>query len=224
MTRRAEQLGGQRPVRRRVLDQRGSSPLLPDLSGAGSLPRRGHAAAAPAGPACSDAVGAPRHLATGPRPRRRSPGCAGLRIGLELAQDVRTVTLGHQDVEQDRRRLRGAAHRPRRARRTRRCDDAVAVARKHLLQQRRDGRVVVHAEQQRPARRRSPCPDTGIDVRGGRQSSGSLRWNVLPRPRLALERDVAAHRPREPAADRQAQAGAASGPSAWWNSSKIASC
>ena len=39
-----------------------------------------------------------------------------------------------------------------------------------------------------------------------------MRWKTLPRPELALERDVAAHRPREATADRQPETGAGGGP------------
>ena len=115
------------------------------------------------------AVGEVGHLAPRQRPTARSPGC----LVLGVASSAPAARRG--------RRVRASGRRagwPRVAcggRRSRRCSrarghDPVAVAGEHLLEQRRDRRVVVHAEEHAAPRRQ---PDQARPLARRRARSGS---------------------------------------------------
>ena len=130
--------------------------------------------------------------------------------------------LRHDDVEGDRARLELAGE-PQALGAVGGADHPVARLREVLLEQQDDVRVVVDRQDQ-PAAARAHLARARLELFGGRSGDRLLVGRARQGPAIserqaereagtrtkrALQRDVAAQEPREPPADRQAEAGAA---------------
>ena len=174
--------------------------------------RRACAGAGPAGPACSGSRRRPRAGRPGPQPDSTITRIA-LVSGSRLSS--RRTSSASRPWRRTSIRIAAGVVAPRvldGSPRALGTDHAVSVAADHLLQHVDDRGIVVHAEQHAltVARRRR----RKVVAAGGRRATVEREDEVedAPSARLALERDVAAHRSCEATADRQPEAGAGGGP------------
>ena len=133
-----------------------------------------------------------------------------LRVGLERREHRPAVHSGHHDVQRD-----GVGLELARAAQTLLAAEAVttwnpSLVRKRCIRSRTAASSSMTRTVPRPAGSR-PAGSAGAAVSStaSATTAGSRMVNVLPRPCFALDGDVAAHHPAEPAAERQAEAGAA---------------